>query len=145
MKRTHWILLVLLLVLFIGGGTALYMFNKPHKNIEEAKADVSVTAQELVQQFIDNENDANALYLNKVIEVNGRLVGLDYNSSGKGMLTLVQQEDGLSATFDSAYVVGHLNEFKELAPGTEVKVKGRCDGYMMLNGVSLNKCSFVKE
>jgi len=144
MKKNHWILLILVIGLLAGGGIALYMFNKPHKNIEETKADVSLPAQELVQHFIDNEDEANILYLNKVIEVSGTLVSIDYNSSGKGMITLVQQEDGLSAAFDSAYVVGHLDFFKELAPGVEVKVKGRCDGYMMLNGVSLNKCSFVR-
>lgn len=144
MKKIHWILLILVIGLLAGGGIALYMFNKPHKNIEETKADVSLPAQELVQHFIDNEDEANILYLNKVIEVSGTLVSIDYNSSGKGMITLVQQEDGLSAAFDSVYVVGHLDFFRELAPGVEVKVKGRCDGYMMLNGVSLNKCSFVR-
>lgn len=138
------ILLLAIAALLIGLGVGVYMFNKPHKDIESAKADFTLPATELVNAFLTDEQAANGLYLNKVIEVDGVINQLDLTNNGLGRINFVDEMEGLSAVFDSVYVISHYEELKLLSPGQTVRVKGRCDGYMMLNGVSLNKCSLVK-
>ena len=40
--------------LLIGGGTVLYMFNMPHRNVQNASPDFSLTASQLVTEYLEN-------------------------------------------------------------------------------------------
>ena len=77
--------IALFVVLFIALGTiltGLYFFNLKHKDMTKTKPDFTITATMLQKEFEDNESAATTKYVNKVLEITGRIAsvkGLDNN------------------------------------------------------------------
>jgi len=46
--------ILLITGLLIGDGTVLYMFNMPHRNVQSASADYSISASQLVPEYLEN-------------------------------------------------------------------------------------------
>jgi hypothetical protein len=127
-KSIKWILAAVIIAGAIGAFTAYKMWNKPHADAAEMPG-LPVTAQVLVQAFENNEADANAAYLSKVLEVSGTVSSV----KTEGSLTFV------SLTFPEAMMGGvqvtvdprSADEAKTLKEGDEVTFKGFCNGYLM--------------
>jgi hypothetical protein len=70
-----------------GLGIAWYMWNLPHRDVQAAATDYKVTASELVNEYINNWDGANAKYLatdgnSKVLEVTGTVARVSENFNG---------------------------------------------------------------
>lgn len=124
---------------FIGVGLAIYMYNKPHKNYENMKPDVTIFSQDLIDAFEQNEKKANEMYLNKVLLVSGSVVDLAPTDYGDYSVTLTDLMFGVTCHFSADQVLKQSDLLKSLKLGDEVKIKGRCDGF--LTDVRLTQCS----
>ncbi|KAA3624091.1 MAG: hypothetical protein DWQ02_23520 [Bacteroidetes bacterium] len=119
---------IVIVLLFIGGAIGFYLFNKPHKNMNKAKADIKIEAPELFSAFESDELAANEKYLDKVVEVTG-------------VVSEVKQEDGIISvvleTEDLMFgVICQLDEYSESRKsdfkiGESVTLKGLCTGSLM--------------
>lgn len=125
------ILIVLLIVLLAGAGVAFYMWNKPHETVEDRKS-VAVGADTLANAFIENEQKANAAYLNQVLDVTGTISDVAKNQDGKTVITLSVSDplSGVQCTMRDDKV--------QATPGASVTVKGFCNGYTLV--VLLSDC-----
>lgn len=92
--------------LLIGGGAVLYMFNMPHRNVQSTAADFSVTASQLVIEYLENPSQANEKYLaddgdSKVLEISGTVAKIseDFNGQKVVLLKSVTDKAGVSCTF----------------------------------------------
>lgn len=138
-----------IILLFIGaiaisaGIIAYLQYNKPHINYEKASVDLTITADALLQAFEHNETIANQQYLNRVVEVSGKPISAHTNPNGSVTIALLDELQGVSCTFDSAYVSQHLSSFAQVKEVSSVVIKGRCDGF--LTDVRLSKCSFTHK
>lgn len=121
-------------ILLVAVGAA-FMWNKPHESVE-GKEGIQLTAEDLTLAFAANEQQANALYLNQVIEVQGTIVEATKNQDGKDVL-LLESSDPLSG------VQCTIKESGNFAPGTVVTLKGFCNGYTMV--VLLGDCVVVNR
>jgi len=66
MNKTFRNLLIIALVLVLGGSAVAYfMWNKPHRSVENEKG-IEVTASQLVKEYQQNENEANKNILTKL-------------------------------------------------------------------------------
>lgn len=97
--------------------------------MERAKADATFAAEELYSAFDANETQANADYLDKVIQVTGKVRSSSRNEDGHVKVTL---ESG-DAMFG---VICELDEHSEhvrteFEPGETITVKGLCTGKLM--------------
>ncbi|HJV79066.1 MAG TPA: hypothetical protein VJ602_11845 [Paludibacter sp.] len=123
---------------------AIYMFNKPKRNIAKTKAEYALTATQLITEFIQNEPAANSKYLSaaygKVIQVSG-IIG-EINLTGDTILNLSLKEPGMkSGSVNCSMQRTELNKIKLLKIGDKVTVKGECTGYLNItNEVSVVKC-----
>ena len=122
----------------IGVFIAYKMYNKPHVNVEEASADISITADKILNDFSSDENSANLKYLDKIIEVKGVISEINIE---KGIITIETNDD-----FGS--VLCHLSEeasrkISGLQEGQIIVVKGICTGFLM--DVILVKCEFINQ
>jgi hypothetical protein len=131
---------VLLPLLIIGGGFAYYLYNKPHKNMEQASADLSIAADQLFKAFSEDEAAANTAYLNKVVQVSGKVRSSSLDENGNPSVVL-ESGDELSG------VVCQMDELskdqrKEFSAGEDVTFKCMCTG--MLMDVVLVRCVEVK-
>jgi DNA/RNA endonuclease YhcR with UshA esterase domain len=132
------IIIGILVLGIIGAFIAYKMYNKPHVNVEEASADISITADKILNDFSSDENSANLKYLDKIIQVNGVISEINIE---KGIITIETNDD-----FGS--VLCHLSEeasrkISKLQEGQIILVKGICTGFLM--DVILVKCEFINQ
>lgn len=122
----------LILLILIGVCTGIYLWNKPHKKVENAKG-ISIAATALSKEFNADEQAANTKYLNKAIEVTGAVSDIVQNQDG-GVMIILSTDDPM------AEVQCAMRE-KGAAPakGSRVNIKGFCSGFLM-SSVSLTDC-----
>jgi DNA/RNA endonuclease YhcR with UshA esterase domain len=122
----------------IGAIVAYKMYNKPHVNVSEVSVDITITAAEILKDFTMDENVANAIYLEKIIEVTGVISDIKIEKE-KGIIALQTNDD-------FGNVLAHLSvdatkEISSLKEGQTVTLKGICTGYLM--DVILIKCEII--
>ncbi|HCL84595.1 MAG TPA: hypothetical protein DIC22_11505 [Chitinophagaceae bacterium] len=77
--------------LILAAGTAIYMWFKPHRNIQNEKVFAIVNASDLTKEFTTNAVRANSKYLNsdgnsKVLVVTSRVSHISTNQTGENVL-----------------------------------------------------------
>ena len=130
MKRKKIIRIVLIVVgigILSAGGIALYMFNKPHKDVQSAKTDYTIDASVLVNEYLTDSESANEKYLNesgtsKILEVVGTVAAIseDFNNQKVILLKIASDKAGVSATFTSETNASVLS----VKLGDKIKIKG---------------------
>ncbi|RYZ52208.1 MAG: hypothetical protein EOP49_09995 [Sphingobacteriales bacterium] len=120
MKRKTILAIFIALIVVAAAGVA-FVWNKPHATVENEQA-VAITAEQLTNEFISNEQQANATYLNKVVEVSGTVEEVSQNQDNKTVI-LLKSDDPLSG------VQCTLKDVSTPAVGDQIKVKGFCNGY----------------
>lgn len=137
MKLIWKILLTVVVLGLIAAGYGYYQFSRPNKDLLGAKPDITIDATELLGAFSDNEQTANAKYLNKVINVRGQLKAIERDSSGGISLSLdcANPIAGVACQLDKS----HLADAEWVHAGDSVSVVGVCTGY--LTDVVLVRCA----
>ena len=130
---------IAILVLGILGALVAYkMYNKPHVNVADETADITLTANTILNDFSSDESIANTKYLEKIIEVKGVISDIKIEKE-KGIITLKTNDD-----FGS--VLCHLSKestqkISSLKEGQLIRIKGICTGFLM--DVILVKCEII--
>ena len=144
-KKILKILLILFVVGLVSGSASVYyLFNMPERNIARERATLSTSAEELYAMFEANEDETYQKLGNRVLEVSGEIVEKMQNGSAI-TITLGDVMEGVSCSFDSTYVTQNADKMKSLREGSQIKVKGKCDGYDMIMGVVLTKCLIIPQ
>ena len=125
MKKKYLILLFIVVVVVIIGYNYIY---KDHRDIGSEKAAASLTSSFLVEKFLNSSQEADSLYLDKTIEINGVVTAI-------GETDLVLDEK-VFCSFESV---------PEVQLNAKITVKGRCIGFDdLLEEVKVDQCSIVK-
>ena len=135
MKRWKKILIVVLLFILAGLCYAYYIWNKPARDVSEEKG-IQISAVAIFDSFANNEQAANASFLNKAVEVTGKVSNVKKNQAGETVVYL-QSDDpvfGVNCTFKQDPGV--------IEKGSTITFKGICTGY--LSDVILNEGIIVK-
>ncbi len=131
MKKYIYVLLVLAM---IGGLIGYKMFNKGHAETKNVTAEFVLSPSELLTAYESDEAAADAKYLDKIIEVKGKIKSINEVENG-GSISLDTGNDMASVTceFESKDAVNGIKI------GDEVTVKGFCSGKLM--DIVLVRCS----
>ncbi|MEO5906252.1 MAG: hypothetical protein ABIQ11_05970 [Saprospiraceae bacterium] len=119
------LLIPLLVIGVIAAGVGYYMYNKPVESLERKKAEVSVTANQIIADYEADEKAANDKYLGKVVEVTGRVSTI--TDEGGKIKVQLETENPMSL------VICELEDGKDagqIQVGEQAKVKGLCSGYL---------------
>lgn len=151
MNNKMKIFVFFIILAIAGGGFAYYMYNKPHENIKNKKADIEITANELIADFEADEASAKEKYKDKLLQVSGAIEGI--NRSNDGGLTLLFLNEGASMGNVKAGIQSvSAEKAKNLKAGDEVTVKGRFTGSDKMDemGISmidiqLSRCIVIEE
>lgn len=136
MKR---LLYLLAIVAVVGGSIGYYLWNKPQKNMQAAKADLTVDAAALFKEFSTDETAANAKYLDKTVAVSGKVKETTKTDDGTVKVNL--------ETGDSFGVLCELDPLSkhprtDFTEGETVAFKGLCTGINF--DVQLTRCVEIK-
>ena len=103
-----------------------------------AKPVAELSAAELFNRFDENESLANKEFLGEVVQVTGKVAGVDKSDKGEATVILL----GDDAIFGVICGFGKENkDVEKLVPGSVVTVRGECTG--MLSDVVLIRCVIV--
>ncbi|NOZ47842.1 MAG: hypothetical protein GXO79_13845 [Chlorobi bacterium] len=157
MKKRKLIKLVIILIVtgfIIAGGTAFYMFNMPHRNVQKSKSDYSLSSSQIVNEYLTDANAANEKYLSddgesKILEVRGivKKISEDFNNQKVVLL----QNNGDKAGVSCSFTLETNSDAENLKIGSQVTIKGVIrsgasydDDLELYENVILEKCDVVK-
>lgn len=114
---------------FLISALGFYMYNKPHENIQRATADFELSAIELFSIFETDEASANEKFLDKLIQVNGRIQDIKVDEEGQTIISL----EGGDLMFGIICELDPFTKHKrtEFSIGEQVVLKGICTGKLM--------------
>jgi hypothetical protein len=135
---------ILVVGFIIGIGFAGWLYNKPHRDIGAEEADYNLSANELFEAFLREEEQANKKYLNKVVQVNGSVKETSIDQKGRVSLVLAAEEadmGGVNARFSE----DQTEKAKKVGKDKQITIKCRCIGFEsdLFKEVRLDNCSFV--
>ena len=142
MKKSIKIILFIVLAGVLGvGGVTLYVFTKAPTEATKLKPDVIIDATEFFNTYEEDEEAANKIYLDKLVQVEGVVAEVFANNTGE--LNIILKEEGDFAGVSCSFIPAEQEKITKLETGDLVKVKGFCSG--MLMDVVLNRCVLVEE
>jgi len=144
MKKGLKIFLIIAAIGLVSGlSTVYYIFNMPHRDVENEEPAFVMTASNLYGEYSGDEELANTKFGDQVIQVTGEIAELsiqDYQVS----ITLNDEMEGVNCALDSMAVVQNKDLINHLLIGNEITLKGKCDGFDMIMGVVLTRCYIIK-
>lgn len=119
------VLLLLLALGVIGAGVGYYLYNKPVASLEHKKADVVVTAAQLIADYESDEQAADEKYLGKVVQVSGKIADM---TTAEGKMKINIETPNPIALIICEMETGV--ETGSVKAGDDIKIKGMCSGYL---------------
>lgn len=131
-------------VAIIIGELAVIMAGCGHSETADMEPEHTATVDAIVQEFLDNEEEAKAKYVDKVVAISGPVFEVD-KTDGKITAVKLSSDEFAIASFT-------LQEGVEDISDEEVTIKGVCSGFMgdtesMLPGgtVELKRGAIIQE
>lgn len=134
------ILFSLAIIMVLGAIIAYLMYNKPHKDVAGTQSDFQISAAELFKAFNEDEQAANAKYLEKIIEVQGVVVG-DLNTDNPAEPSLFLETGDDFGVISCGFPQSETESLLNIKSGTNIQIKGLCKGKTM--DVVLTNCTII--
>lgn len=115
-------------LLLIASVIAVFKYYKPHRSVKKEEAAFKLSVSELVDAFSADENEANAQYAGKIVEVRGALKEMILNDS---TLILLMGDSTLPTGVSCYLQRDQKDKYTTLKKGEEVLVKGVCNGMLL--------------
>ena len=137
MRRWKRLVIAIIVIIIISGfGYAYYLWNKPARNVANEEG-IKITAVAIFDSFANNEQAANISFLNKAVEVSGKVINIKTNQAGNTVVYLQSNDPvfGVNCTFKQSPA--------KIEKGETITFKGVCTGY--LSDVILNEGVLVNN
>ncbi|RLD37798.1 MAG: hypothetical protein DRI89_14910 [Bacteroidetes bacterium] len=145
MKKLKIILGILVVIGILGGIYGwFFVYNKPHRDYENAKADYSIVAIDCYQKYASLAEGTENIYTGKMLEISGIPSKVETSDSLCVIVFVFNEgmfgDEGIRCSM----LPGHHEKAKLLSMNETVNIKGFCSGY---NGtdVVLEHCSIVRK
>lgn len=130
MKRKKVILIAVIIVIIaiVGvGGYGLYEYMRPPRDVQSTEADHELSVQDLVKEYLADEEKANEKYLSEdgnsnVFILKGRVESVEENQDKQKVVLLKAEDD--EAGFKCTFLSETSKNANGLKQGDEVKIKG---------------------
>ena len=107
----------------LGGYYYVFVYSKTHHRNVQSEKGIVIQADSLSAAYQADEKNANALYLNKAVEISGTIVSIDKNQEGKITLNI-----GRSDSFSNVSVTLISTTPISQKIGETITIKGVCTG-----------------
>ncbi|HPG11954.1 MAG TPA: hypothetical protein PLU37_10510 [Chitinophagaceae bacterium] len=130
------------IILVTVGLYAFSEYNRKVKDLSKVKADMEISAADILAEYEKDEAASNQLYLDKVIAVKGTVKSLEKND--KGHYSVVLGNENSMASVRCSMDSIHQRKAEDLVTGSVVTVKGACTGFnsndLLGSDLILNRC-----
>jgi uncharacterized protein (DUF1330 family) len=116
-------------------------YNRKSTDLSFVKPQVTIDAEKLIAAYETDEENANKLYLGKVLLVNGKISAIENQQDTLVNILLGGQDNmhQVSCLLDKA----QIKNIKNYSVEKTIAIKGICTGF--LADVELNRCVIVDE
>jgi hypothetical protein len=127
---------IIIFIIIAGLGYAWYIWNKPARDVSQ-ESGIPISAVAIFDSFTNNEKAADARFLNKAVEVTGKVTTVKKNQAGATVIYLQSSDPifGVNCTFKQ--------DPGSIEKGSTITFKGICTGY--LEDVVLNQGVLVEK
>jgi len=136
MKKYIKYVVIAFAVAIAAGAFGFYYVNKPKESIAHKDADIIISPQKLLEEFVTDEQTANTKYLDKIIEVSGKVTSK--NQNGENKVTLLLYTGDPISNINCELNPKQSKKTSAIKEGSIVEVKGICTG--MLTDIVLVDC-----
>ena len=133
MKKIMWIVLLVAVIAVVFGAKEYF---RGHENLANSKPDVTVNSDKLVSDFDKNEETANLKYVNKIVQISGKIVENMLNDSDR---TIILEGDGMLTNIACQMI--DQNVGSGLKSDEKVTLRCKCNGKLM--DINMNMCVVV--
>lgn len=148
------VLIILMVVGVLGAaGVSIYLFNKPHRDVQGGSIDFKVTHTDLVRQYLTNPQQANQKYMgdkgnSSILAVTGNVhsISRDLNDQSVVLLKNKGEKAGVSCTFlpQTDEQIGKIGVGQSITVKGVIRSGARYDEDLDLyEDVILEKCSLL--
>lgn len=149
-KTIKTILIIGIAGLIAAGGFTLYIFNMPHRDIQSVESDYSLSASDVVAEYLADPAAANEKYLDeegdsKVLEIKGELADIssDFNERTVLLLKPAGDKAGVSCTMLEGFAA-KLNKGSMLTVKGVIRSGASFDADLnMYEHVIMEQCSLI--
>jgi uncharacterized protein (UPF0333 family) len=135
-KNKFFLIIVLLLLLVNGYYYIIPMFSSTEKNLENEIAALSLTANDLVGNYTNDEENSNKLYAGKIIEISGTVKEITFlNDRTTVILKSNSEQFGVICDINP----NQKENINKLKQDQKITIKGICKGF--LKDVILLNCT----
>ncbi|MFC2151003.1 hypothetical protein ACFLSE_00625 [Bacteroidota bacterium] len=139
-SRKIIILIVSAFIVLILFGLMVQDIIKPVKDLVSINPDIEITVSQFFQEFSDNESLANAKYIDKIVEVSGKIK--EVNTLDNHLTLILSTDDPFSGISCSLANDGDI-QMDSLYKNKLVIVRGECSGKLI--DVILINCIIVEK
>lgn len=136
-KLSKYITFSLFFLVLIIGGSLYYVFYSPHRNVETEVA-IEISADSLFSTYVNGEEAANVLFLDKAIKLNGKVS--DTSQTNLGQTVLIMETNNLMGSV----VCTFSESIGKVLPSQKIILKGICYGFDGID-VKLGKCILLTK
>jgi hypothetical protein len=113
----------------------LYLFYKAPESTHDQKTDFTLTASKLAEEYDADELMANEKYLDKILEVSGKVIEIQIEDSNP---TITLETGNPLSNVTASFYPDEVPKLSNIRVGDEILIKGKCTGKLM--DVVLNYC-----
>lgn len=140
------ILASIIVLLLIGGGLAWYIFTQKFEDTAAAKADYTIQAKMLIDEFRKNDSAANKKYSEKIITVSGTVSAIEPADTTLNV-KMADTSNGSYIIF--AFQPQDFAAVKKVKQGDSISIKGSCSGgaysdILETEFITFKRCSLNK-
>ena len=148
MSRKKIILLVFLLLLAFVGWYAYKEYNRTNKDLSKTRADINITATELIAEFAAADSLAGKKYNGLVLDVKGNVKDVETDAGGLYTIILGNKDNPASVrcSMDSLY----KHDAAQIKRDSSIEIRGVCTGFIsddlgLGSDVILNRAVVIKK
>jgi hypothetical protein len=106
MKNKTVLIITTLLLLSLGAVcTGFYLYNKKPADLRESKPDVIIECVDLLNQYDNDSEKADSAFMNKIIQVEGTVVGISTDPNGVTSINLSDEQHALMVSCEMNHLI----------------------------------------
>ena len=135
-------MLTLLAVAIVLGVIYWAVATEKFSDTNKRKSAYTISALNLIHEFLQNDSASNKKYTEQILTVNGRISELEAPDTSTVNVKFIDPVTGSFAIF--AFQDTHLAEGKSLKVGDSVSIKASCSGGIYSAALELTKIDFKR-
>ena len=135
----------------VGAWYGIKLYNKKNPDLIHVKADIKISAVDLIHEYEKNESASNQKYPGKIVEVNGNIK--EVKMDDKGYYTVILGDNSSMTSVRCSMDTVHQQDAAKLTAGSSTTVRGACTGFKknellgenLGSDVELNRCVLIQN